>query len=486
MDAFVWNSWFKTGIDPVDEQHQQLVALVNELATTMLESQGNKDSLQVLFKNLFKYARHHFSDEENLMAQHGIDVRHLNTQRKEHAEFIREVAAIAKTQSTDPRADFEMLYRYLVSWLSYHILGTDHAMARQIECIRSGMSAAQAFEEEINRQGHDLPAMQAALSDLYEIVAEQNKRLRANSDLLEKKIAERTQALETSNTDLLKEQQTLRELNQKLEQAQNQLLQAEKMSAIGQLAAGVAHEINNPIGYVNSNLGTLKTYVERLLDVLSAYADVEKLLPESTELAALHSIKQTAELDYLRQDVIDLLRESRDGLGRVTKIVQDLKDFSHVDDAEWTDADLNHGLDSTLNVVWNEVKYKAQVIKDYGDIPLLHCAASQINQVFMNLIVNASHAIEESGTITLRTRLENEQIMVEVTDTGKGIPPEIQRRIFEPFFTTKPVGKGTGLGLSLSYDIVKKHGGHIDVSSEPGKGTSFKIWLPLAHEAESA
>ena len=165
--------------------------------------------------------------------------------------------------------------------------------------------------------------------------------------------------------------------------------------------------------------------------------------------------------------------------------MQDLKDFSHVDQAEWQWVDLHKGIDSTLNVVNNEIKYKAEVVKEYGDIPQVECLASQLNQVFMNMLVNASHAIGEGGhgRITIRTGLKDEMVWVEFADTGKGIAPENLTRIFDPFFTTKPVGKGTGLGLSLSYGIVDKHHGRIEVESEVGKGTTFRIWIPVRQAA---
>jgi signal transduction histidine kinase len=163
----------------------------------------------------------------------------------------------------------------------------------------------------------------------------------------------------------------------------------------------------------------------------------------------------------------------------VKNIVQDLKDFSHVDEAEWQWSDLHHGLDSTLNIVWNELKYKAEVVKEYGAPPEIECIPSQLNQVFMNLLVNAAHAIENRGTITIRTGHDGDGAWVEITDDGKGIAPEHLERIFDPFFTTKPVGKGTGLGLSLSYGIVKKHKGRIEVDSRPGMGARFRVWLPV-------
>ena len=174
-----------------------------------------------------------------------------------------------------------------------------------------------------------------------------------------------------------------------------------------------------------------------------------------------------------------MLSESMGGMQRVKRIVQDLKDFSHVDTAEVQSANLEQGMDSTLNVVWNELKYKAEVIKEYGGIPNIVCIPAQLNQVFMNLLVNAGQAIEEHGRITIRTGQDEGNVWVEVEDTGKGIKPEHLERIFDPFFTTKPVGSGTGLGLSLSYGIVKKHGGRIEVKSELGKGTMMRVLLPI-------
>jgi len=272
--------------------------------------------------------------------------------------------------------------------------------------------------------------------------------------------------------------ESIKQTNIRLEEAQNQLLQSEKMASIGQLAAGVAHEINNPVGFVSSNLRSLRGYVEpvfALLERLRAVAPDH--LPEEIR-RELERVDSVIDLAFVLEDVPQLLDESDEGLIRVKKIVQDLKDFSRVDHAEWQDADLNAGLDSTLNVVMHEVKYKAEVRKQYDMLPPVRCIAAQLNQVFMNLIVNAAHAIPERGTITLSTRAREGWVCVEVRDTGCGMTDEVRRRIFEPFFTTKPVGRGTGLGLSLSFSIVQKHGGRIDVESSPGVGTCFQVWIP--------
>ncbi|WIM05746.1 MAG: PAS domain S-box protein [Candidatus Nitricoxidivorans perseverans] len=272
-------------------------------------------------------------------------------------------------------------------------------------------------------------------------------------------------------------------LNQKLEEAHNQLLQSEKMASIGQLAAGVAHELNNPIGFVHSNLGSLEKYLQDIFEVETAYEDVEKTAGcACTALDRVRQLKRDKDYEFLREDIFQLMAESKDGLVRVRKIVQDLKDFSRVGDMNWQWADIHQGIDSTLNIVWNELKYKCKVVKEYGDLPEVYCLPSQLNQVFMNLLVNAGHAIEEKGQITLRTGRGNEgsgEVWISVSDTGRGIPKEILTRIFDPFFTTKPVGKGTGLGLSLSYGIIQKHQGRIEVESEVGVGTTFKVTIPV-------
>jgi len=275
-----------------------------------------------------------------------------------------------------------------------------------------------------------------------------------------------------------------------LRSAHEQLLQSEKMASIGQLAAGIAHEINNPVGFVNSNMGALKNYVGTLLELIEQYQQAAAGDPALS--ARLAVLREQADLEFLKSDVVELVRESMDGLKRVKDIVQALKDFSHVGEADWQVANLHQGLDSTLNIVANEIKYKARVDKHYGVLPPVTCLASQLNQVFMNLLVNAAHALREQGVITIRTGLEagpggptDHWVFVEIGDNGVGIAPENLNRIFEPFFTTKPVGSGTGLGLSLSYGIVNRHGGRIEVASTVGVGTRFTVHLPVKQPAQA-
>ncbi|MDD4964826.1 MAG: GAF domain-containing protein [Gallionella sp.] len=273
----------------------------------------------------------------------------------------------------------------------------------------------------------------------------------------------------------------LLEANLHLKQAQSQLLQSEKMAAIGLLAAGVAHEINNPIGYVNSNLGTLEKYLANIFLALDKYdAALAQWHDDNPLVQELQQFKAKIDLAYIREDTQSLISESHQGLDRVKSIVLDLKDFSHADSQDqWVRGDVHHALESTLNVVWNELKYKCEVVKEYGNLPQIYHLPSQLNQVFMNLLVNAAHAIEVRGIITLRSGQEGDRVWVEVNDTGKGISPEIMPHLFDPFFTTKPVGQGTGLGLSVSYKIIEKHHGSIEVHSEVGKGSTFRVWLPI-------
>ena len=272
----------------------------------------------------------------------------------------------------------------------------------------------------------------------------------------------------------------------RMEEVQRQLLQADRMASIGQLAAGVAHEINNPIGYIQSNLGTLREYISSLFRLIDAQdAVLRRLRTEQPEqIRQIEAVREQIDFEFLAKDLPTLLAESQEGIARVRKIIQDLREFSRAGHSEdWTVTDLHAGIDSTVNIVWNDLKYKVELFKQYGEVPPLECLPSQLNQVFLNILVNAGHAIEQRGQITIATRADAQFAYVEISDTGKGIAPENLARVFEPFFTTKPIGKGTGLGLSISYGIIKKHGGEIDVRSEVGVGTTFLIRLPLRQSA---
>lgn len=309
-----------------------------------------------------------------------------------------------------------------------------------------------------------------------------DQQLKNYSQNLEKMVEERATELKKALLDL--------------QNTQSQLLQSEKMASIGQLAAGVAHEINNPVGFVRSNLGTINEYLGDLMTLIDQYQRLEatlgkeKGMPESgaiqEALENIQKVKGEIGLDYILDDYKNVVDESLEGMARVGKIVSDLKDFAHMDKANELElTDLNKGLVSTLNIVWNELKYKAEVIKDLGDIPLVQCYPQRINQVFMNILVNAAQAIEEKGEIHITTIGDNDHVEIRIRDNGSGIKKEILTKIFDPFFTTKEVGKGTGLGLNVAYNIIQRHKGTIEVESEVGKGTTFIIRLQIEPELES-
>ena len=288
-------------------------------------------------------------------------------------------------------------------------------------------------------------------------------------------------------TERIKSEENIKKKNEDLQTAcndlkntQSQLLQSEKMASIGQLAAGVAHEINNPIGFISSNLNVLSGFGYDIKKIIEKYEELRRSNNQEKTWQELDNLIQEIDLNFLLNDFENIIRESQEGTERVKKIVKDLKDFSHIDEAELKYADINKGLESTLNIVWNEIKYKAEVIKEYGELPEILCHPMQLNQVFMNILVNAVQAIEKKGKIKIVSRdLKNNTIEIRISDTGIGISKENLGKIFDPFFTTKEVGQGTGLGLSMAYGIIQNHGGSIEVESQIGQGTTFIVKLPV-------
>jgi len=365
-----------------------------------------------------------------------------------------------------------------------------HLLIEGIEKVRKGdldFKVQKVSRDEIGLVGQ-------AFNEMREKLKETLGELQHHRQHLEVLVERRTAELEKSNSDLLEAQEELLcqkdeieknhhklvETFKQLKQSQSTIVQQEKMASLGQLAAGVAHEINNPVGFIMSNMSTMAKYIDRLkeFDTHQSGAGMSGTTPESPE--ELQSVRKKLKVDYIFEDLPQLVKESLEGAERVKEIVQNLKAFSRLDEAGYKLADINECLESTLKIVWNELKYKCTVVKEYGELPLTLCSAQQLNQVFVNLLVNASHAIEKHGEITIRTWEEKSAIHVAISDTGCGIPEENLNRLFEPFFTTKEIGKGTGLGLSIVYDIVtKNHKGEITVTSEVGRGSIFTISLPV-------
>ncbi len=292
-------------------------------------------------------------------------------------------------------------------------------------------------------------------------------------------------AIAISNSRLY---QDLERQMEQLKHTQAMLAHSEKMASIGQLAAGVAHEINNPIGFINSNLNTLEEYAQDLKEVIVKAEEAQRALERAYNgqvapfFEGLEKTRKKVDIDYVLNDLDNLIRESKEGSQRVRKIVLDLKTFSRADGGEIQSANVNAILESAINIVWNQLKYTCTVSKDFGQIPNVMCNSNQLGQVFVNLLVNASQAVgkDRPGHVGIRTYANERAVIIEVGDNGQGIRPEHLGKIFDPFFTTKPVGQGTGLGLSISYSIIEKHGGKMYVQSEVGVGTTFTMELPLA------
>jgi signal transduction histidine kinase len=294
--------------------------------------------------------------------------------------------------------------------------------------------------------------------------------LETSAQDLETKVRKRTRELTTANDELT------RTLND-LKAAQSQLIHQEKMASLGQLVAGVAHEINNPIGFIYANFPHLEEYVVALLGVLDEF---QKLPMPKSVRQRMDLRLAAADIEFLRDDLLKIIRSGKNGAARVKEIISSLRSFSRLDEAVLKAAVLEEGLDDTLGLLQHHLRNRIQVVRDYRlNVPVL-CRPGQVNQVFMNIIYNAIQAIDGPGTITVNTRGEESWAIISISDSGRGIAAEIRHRIFDPFFTTKKVGDGTGLGLSISYGIVKNHGGRIDVASEPGRGACFTIYLPLA------
>lgn len=348
------------------------------------------------------------------------------------------------------------------------------------------------FQKDITqtrRYQEEMIKIEKEKADTLRILHENETAINRSLNKAKRELQEKNLELERRTFELEEEKARLKDAYDKLNQMQAQLLQSEKLASLGQLSAGVAHELNNPIGFVYSNLGTLAEYVQDIEKLLEKYMVLEKQISGQRSYAELINeievLKKQIGLHSILDDFDKIIAESQEGAQRVKIIVQNLKDFAHRDKGRLELGDVNKGIESTLNIVWNELKYKATVVKKYGTIPQIECFPQQLNQVFMNLLVNAAQAIEDKGEIIIRTFQKDKKVVVEISDSGIGISKEHLEHIFEPFFTTKEVGKGTGLGLSVVYGIIQNHGGQIEVESEVGKGSLFRVILPITSSSVS-
>lgn len=313
-------------------------------------------------------------------------------------------------------------------------------------------------------QGHEPDALQGDLRFM------EFANLFSQFNLMSEKVALRERALKESY-------EKLSNINNELKQSESQLVQSEKMASIGVLAAGVAHEINNPIGFIRSNLEVLEDY----------FSDIEKYYHEFNDTLASEEDKENHkklakkyELEFLFDDTPPLIKSSISGVDRVSEIVKNLKTFARIDQIDKALTDINEGLSATLNMVHNELKYNCKVHVDLQTLPRVHVFPGKLNQVFMNLLINAGQSITDNGDIFVRTFVDEGNIIIEIEDTGSGIEPEYIGQIFTPFYTSKPIGEGTGLGLSISHQIIEQHNGKITVKSELGKGSCFSVYIPIS------
>lgn len=275
----------------------------------------------------------------------------------------------------------------------------------------------------------------------------------------------------------------LQKAHEELKISQKRLIENEKMASLGLLSAGVAHEINNPVGYILSNISTLADYLPKIdktyLELRSLIRDIAPDNPLYERRLGIEQAIEERDIEYLRGDTQDLVRETREGANRVLDIVQGLKDFARSNDDVMTLSDINECLQSTLKLVNNELKYHCRIETNLAPLPQVVCSLSKLGQVFMNILINAGHAITEDGLITVTTHSDEERVYITIEDTGSGMSEATLAKIFVPFYTTKPKGQGTGLGLAISAGIVEEHGGTIHATSVPGSGTTFTIELPL-------
>lgn len=317
------------------------------------------------------------------------------------------------------------------------------------------------------------------LADSFNVMSERLQKTIEQMELKNEKLREKEKSLSSALGDLSK-------AHEELKQAQAQLFQSEKMASIGQLAAGIAHEINNPIGFISNNIQMLEDYIKSYIQVLDKVGDLKKMVEirdlekAGNIVSEIKRLEEDLHFDFIMNDISKLIEQSDAGVERIRKIVADLRTFAREDGGEFEVIKVESVIDGILGIIYHELKYKTELRKEYGETTAIQCQSQKLGQVFINMLINAAQAMgNDKGQITIKTYQKGNNVYVGISDTGKGIPPEHVSRIFDPFFTTKPVGQGTGLGLSISYDIVKQHNGEILVESALGKGTTFTIVLPV-------
>ena len=443
IEPFEWAPHFETGLETVDEQHHRLVDLINLLSNRVASGQGlSAGTIDRVLDGLSRYASFHFTSEEALMLDEGVDQRHTGPHFKAHADFVAEVERMREAARRDSNKVAPVLLRFVTGWMTFHILDSDQTMARQIRAIRDGVSPADAFEQYAPLPDPGNAALLGAVHSLLGVVAQRNIELAAINNELEARVEARTKALRG---------------------AERRLMESEKLAAVGQLAAGVAHEINNPLSFVSSNIATLREYSVRLLE--AAGRDSEAALPD-------------ASLATIREELPGLLDETADGLGRVTEIVAAMREMAETEALRAEPGRLENVLQKAVAASACSRAPGLVVSCTWDTLPAVRLSKARLQRAFQALLDNAARAVDERGSIRVLAGWSREEVWVDVIDNGCGMTPEVQDRLFEPFFTTRAVGSGRGLGLTLARQVVLGHGGRIEVKSASGEGSRFRVVLP--------
>lgn len=399
--------------------------------------------------------------------QLGLDISSLNAKIAEAQRWSAALAAIEMA--------LVALFSFLLGAYLTKQLDVLQGAARDISDGKLDVEIPVRGKDEVAEVAVAFNTMVRNLREAGQRRDEYEGQLNRLNKTLEQRVEQRTRDLAQKNLDL-------EQANREIKETQAKLMHSEKMASVGVLAAGVAHEINNPIGFVLSNVRTLDEYVKIYKSLLSMYEellDMQDSDAREAKQAELERYAKEQDIDFVREDIDDLLKDAIDGAERVGEIVRNLKSFSHAEqETEFKPHDLNECIRTTLKMADNQLKYHCKVVTDLSELPQTYCSPGQINQVLLNLLVNAGQAIEGNGVIRVTSRYDGDNIEIRVTDTGKGIEKDAIKKLFDPFYTTKPVGEGTGLGLSISYGIIKEHQGEILVQSKVGAGTSFTLVLP--------
>ena len=350
--------------------------------------------------------------------------------------------------------------------------------ARLLEQVKAAQKIIVVSDFKFHRTLIDKAAITNILNASIEEIDNQKQRIEAAKNEINKNMI----VLDNQKKEIEEKNTALNLVLTNLKETQQQLIQSEKMASIGQLTAGVAHEINNPINFVSANIKPLREDLADLIKCINYYQQTVKDKGLEKEFAEVQKFNEQTDIQFVLTEINDLLNGIEEGASRTSEIVKGLRNFSRLDQDVIKKADFNEGIESTLTLLHSTYRDRIEIVKDYGKIPEVDCFPGQLNQVFMNLLSNAIQAINGEGKIFIKTSATQNNVQISIKDTGSGIAEEIRTKIFDPFFTTKEVGKGTGLGLSISYGIIEKHNGKLEVFSEPGKGAEFVISLPLIQE----